>query len=127
MPKFAGEVLIDHAALERFTKSPSGPVGEYLANLGRQVYTVARNLAPVSPRGSHGRPPGYLKTQIAWELLLGSDGLFVSVTSPATTGDGRRAPYGAFQNVPNLRGRGGHHIRTTPHLEPALRYILESL
>lgn len=127
MPKFAGEVLIDHAALERFLTTPTGPVGEYLADKGRQVYTVARNMAPISPRGSHGRGPGYLRTQIAWELLLGADGLFVSVTSPARTNDNRRAPYGAYQNVPDLRGRGGHRIRTTPHLEPALRYVFETL
>lgn len=124
MPKFAGEVTINQSELDRFLRDPAGPVGDHLSRLGRQVYTVARNMAPISPHGSHGRPPGFLKTRIDWRLELAADGLSVVVTSPATTGDGRNAPYGSYQNIPNLTVNG-HRIKTTPHLEPALRYVMD--
>lgn len=123
MPKFAGVVEIDERAVDKLLNAPAGPTGKFLSRLGLQVYSVARNMAPVSPKGSHGRPPGYLKTHIEWELHSGAEGLYVTVVSPATTGDRRDFAYGAAQNVENLRGAHGGRIRTTPHLEPALRYV----
>lgn len=121
------DVTLDEAAIERLLTSPAGPVGEYLATLGRRVTAVAKNLAPISPKGSHGRPPGYLKINIGWEIGRDGSGLYVDIASPARTGDGRDFPYGLAQNLENLRGRGGHHIRTTPHLVPALESVLGSL
>lgn len=121
------DVTLDDDAIDRLLTSPAGPVGEYLSTLGLRVYTVARNLAPISPAGSHGRPPGHLKTEIYWELQRDTLGLYVDIGSPARTGDGRNAPYGLFQSIPDLRGPHGGRIKTTPHLQPALESVLGSL
>lgn len=127
MVTYTRDVTLDDDAIEKLLTSPAGPVGEYLATLGRRVTAVARNLAPVSPRGSHGRPPGYLKTQIGWQLGHDAQGLYVDVMSPARTGDGRDFPYGLAQSLEELRGAHGGRIKTTPHLQPALRLIIEAL
>ena len=127
MPRFTADVILDDREIDRLLNSPAGPVAEYLSTLGRRVHAVARNLAPISPHGSHGRAPGYLKIRIDWELKHDARGPYVDISSPARTGDGRDFAYGAAQNVENLRGAHGGRIRTTPHLVPALHYVLESL
>jgi hypothetical protein len=121
------DVIIDDEAIAIFLTSPAGPVGDLLSDLGRKIYTVARNMAPISPKGSHGRAPGWLKTRIDWELRTDDGDLYVVVTSPALTNDGREAPYGKFQNIEDLHGAGGHKIRTTPHLLPAFHYVMDGL
>lgn len=118
-----GDVRVDEAAI-RDLAGPAGPVARYLAGGAQTVTQEAKRLAPVSPRGSHGRRSGYLRSQIGWVIGADDRGLYVDVASPARTGDGRDAPYGLFQNIPNLMGRAHngrrYPITTTPHLAPAL-------
>lgn len=121
------EFRVDEAAIRRLLESPAGPVGDYLAGIGRRVYTEARRIAPVSPHGSHGRQPGYLQSRIKWALGRDSRGLYAEVASMARTSDGRGFPYGHAQELETLHGRGGHRIKTTPHLVPALESIIGSL
>jgi hypothetical protein len=118
-----GDVRLDEAAI-RDLASPAGEVARYLARGAQIVTQSAKRRAPVSPSGSHGRRSGYLRSDIGWVIGHDGDGLYVDVASPARTGDGRDAPYGLFQNIPNLRGRARngsrYPIKTTPHLVPAL-------
>lgn len=123
----AGDVRIDARALEVFLTSPTGPVGEWLAKQGARGSRIAKGYAPVSPHGSHGRAPGHLKSVITWHLGRDSHGLHVDITSPARTNDRRKAPYGLFMSLHVLRGAHGGLIRTTPHLQPALRDLVASL
>ena len=122
-----GDVTIDERALEEFLTSPAGPVGRYLATIAQRVTQSSKRMAPVSPHGSHGRESGHLRSVIGWQIGRDGRGLYADIGSPARTADGRNAPYGLFQNIPNLRGAHGHAIRTTPHLVPALREIIGSL
>lgn len=121
------DVNVDEAALQRFLSGPAGPVGRVLAQLGQRGTQIAKRRAPVSPHGSHGRGSGYLRSQIGWSMHRDARGLYVDISSPARTGDGRNAPYGLFQSLSNLRGAHGGRIKTTPHLQPALRELIESL
>lgn len=123
----ADDVVLDERALQQFLTSPAGPVGQLLATLGARVAQSAKRHAPVSPHGSHGRGSGYLRSRIGWEVKRDRRGLHVDITSPARTGDGRDFPYGYAQSLEVLHGRGGHRIKTTPHLQPALREIVSQL
>jgi hypothetical protein len=118
-----GRVDVNEAAI-RDLASPAGPVARYLARGAQTVTQGAKRRAPVSPRGSHGRRSGYLRSEIGWVIERDSEGLYVAVASPAQTNDKRAAPYGLFQNIPTLYGRARngkrYRIRTTPHLVPAL-------
>lgn len=118
-----GEVRVDESAI-RDLASPAGAVARYLATGAQQVTQEAKRLAPVSPHGSGGRPSGFLRSQIGWAIGHDAQGLYVDIASPALTAGPRKAPYGLFQNIPQLQGRtrGGRRypIRTTPHLVPAL-------
>lgn len=125
------------------THGTTGPVGRKLARIGEIVTQGAKRRAPVSPHGSGGRPSGYLRSKISWELSRDPIGLYVDIASPARTVHG--APYGLFVEVgtrphvirpkrPNgwLRWVGSdgrvhfakvvHHPGTSaqPHLRPAL-------
>lgn len=119
-----GAVRVDEAAIEALVRSPAGALGVYMVRGAQAVTQGAKRRSPVSPHGSGGRSSGWLRSQIGW--LLGIDGgeLYVDVASPATTNDGRAAPYGYFQSLPNLVGRARngkrYPIKTTPHLQPAL-------
>jgi hypothetical protein len=125
------------------THGEAGAVGRIMARKGEIVTQGAKRRAPVSPRGSGGRPSGYLRSKIAWELGHDALGVYVDVASPARTVDGQ--PYGLFVEVgtrphvirpknPNgmLKWTGPdgavhfakqvHHpgTRAQPHLRPAL-------
>lgn len=119
----SGRVDVDERAI-RDLATPAGPVARYLARGAQRVTQGAKRRAPVSPRGSHGRRSGYLRSEIGWLIGTDSDGLYVVVASPAQTNDKRAAPYGLFQNLPTLYGRARngrrYRITTTPHLIPAL-------
>jgi len=119
-----GDVRIDEGALRALVASPAGPVGRYMARGGEIVAQGAKRRAPVSPAGSGGRRSGHLRSQIGWILDVDFEGIYVDIGSPATTNDGRNAPYGLFQSLPVLMGRTPagrrYRIKTTPHLQPAL-------
>jgi hypothetical protein len=133
-------LVFDEAAMAELLYGPDGPVARMLETKGEIVAQGAKRRAPVSPAGSHGRPSGYLRSQIYWKLGADTVSLYVDVFSPATTPDGR--PYGLFVEVGtrphiirshgpyplrNARtgqvfGRIVHHPGTPaqPHLRPAL-------
>ncbi|MER7131254.1 HK97 gp10 family phage protein [Streptosporangium saharense] len=136
-------VDFDEAELQQLLHGPDGPVARHLARCGEIVTQGAKRRAPVSSRGSGGRPSGYLRSKIGWQLGRDAIGLYVEVASPARTPQGE--PYGLFVEVgtrphvirpknPNgwLRWAGSdgkvhlakvvHHpgTRAQPHLRPAL-------
>lgn len=121
------DVVVDEAAVLAFVSSPTGPVGQLLATIATRVTQSAKRHAPVSPHGSHGQPPGMLRSAIGWELGRDARGLYADISSPVLTSDGRNAPYGYFQSLRELRGAHGGRIRTTPHLQPALIEVIRSL
>jgi hypothetical protein len=118
-----GSYRVDERAL-RDLGSPSGAVARYLARGAQAVTKGAKRRAPTSPHGSGGRRSGYLRSQIGWVPGDDGDGPYVVIASPALTSDRRQAPYGLFQNLPDLYGRTRrgrrYPIKTTPHLVPAL-------
>lgn len=89
-------------------KSYQGPVGLHIAKLARQVNRTAKRYANVSPAGDieAGRPPGYMRSRIRWDMGRDLIGVYADISSPARTArDG--APYGLFMEV----GTRPHVIR----------------
>ena len=133
-------VSLNSPAIRELLEGEDGPVARHLATRAQRITKTAKRLAPVSPHGSHGRPSGYLRSHIGWELGRDAEGLYADIYTAATTPDG--APYGYFQEVGtrphiirshgnyplrNRRtgqvfGRVVHHPGTAaqPHLRPAL-------
>ena len=140
-----GWIQWDDAELDRLLNSEEGPVGRDLSRRGAVGAQAAKTLCPVSPRGSHGRPSGYARSKIGWELGRDREGLYVDVKNPATTPDGK--PYGLFIEVGTqahdivshgdypLRNRQtgqvfGRKVRhpgtqAQPHLRPALDVMMQ--
>lgn len=85
-------VVWNRAELARLLDSQSGPVGRDLAIKGEKVANEQRRLAAVSPDGSHGRPPGYMRDHIHSELGRDAVGLHVDIGTDATTPDGHAYP-----------------------------------
>lgn len=102
----------DEAAMSALLESENGPVGRLLQRVGERVAQGAKRRAPVSADGSYGRPSGYLRSQIGWEVLTDGSVLLVRIATPAETPDGR--PYGLFQEV------GTSKMQAQPHLRPAV-------
>jgi hypothetical protein len=117
----------------------SSAVHRMLGRAGEIVAQGAKRRAPTSPDGSNGRPSGYGRSQIGWELREDGQGPYVDVTSPATTPDG--VPYMLIQELGSVAhpidshgdyplrdkhgtvfGRHVEHPGTQPqpHLRPAL-------
>ncbi|PZG17803.1 hypothetical protein C1I95_14735 [Micromonospora craterilacus] len=87
-------VIWNHAEEERLLHSPTGPVGRDMARKGELVAAEQRRTCPVSEDGSHGRPPGYMRSRIQSELHRDELGLYVDVGTDAHTPDGK--PYPIF-------------------------------
>lgn len=107
-------VEIDEAAIARFCREDSGVLHD-LQGRAERVTQEAKRLAPVSADGSNGRPSGYLRSEIQYELGQDSEGAYADVSSPATTPTGE--PYGLFQEV------GTSKMGAQPHLRPALDVV----
>jgi hypothetical protein len=92
----------------RVLKSETGPVGLHMAKLGRRATRTAKRYANVSPDGDieAGRPPGYMRSKIRWDMGRDAVGLYVDISSPARTARDN-APYGLFLEV----GTRAHIIR----------------
>jgi hypothetical protein len=100
------QLVFDETAMAELLHGPAGPVARMLERKGEVVTQGAKRRAPVSPDGSHGRPSGYMRSNIHWKLGADSLGIYVDVISPASTPDG--APYGLFVEV----GTAPHVIRS---------------
>lgn len=107
-----GRIVWDEAALHELLSSVEGPVGRLLVKDAELVTQEAKRLAPVSPHGSNGRPSGYLRSAIGYQVGVDDEGLYADISSPALSTDG--APYGLFQEV------GTSKMAAQPHLRPAL-------
>ncbi|SFK92630.1 hypothetical protein SAMN05216275_14165 [Streptosporangium canum] len=99
------DIHFNEAELDRLLRGPDGPVARKMARYGEIVTQGAKRRAPVSPRGSGGRPSGYLRSKIGWQLGRDTIGLYVDIASPARTPQGE--PYGLFMEV----GTRAHIIR----------------
>lgn len=105
-------ISFDEAAMTALLESEQGPVGRLLQRVGEVVAQGAKRRAPVSADGSNGRPSGYLRNEIGWEIMSDGGALLVRVATPATTPDGH--PYGLFQEI------GTSKMEAQPHLRPAV-------
>jgi len=108
-------IVWDEAALRELLVSGSGPIAQDLQQKAEKVTQEAKRLAPVSPHGSHGRPSGYLRSQINWTTGTDGQGIYYDIHTPATSTTG--APYGLFNEV------GTSKMAAQPHLRPALDVI----
>lgn len=134
-----GRIEWDSGELNRLLRSTSGPVARYLARVGEVVTQGAKRRSPVSPDGSHGRPSGYGRSKIGWQIEEDSEGLYVDVISPAETSTGypymlgvevgtaahtitSHGPYPLKDKKGNVFGRSVRHPGTDPqpYLRPAL-------
>jgi hypothetical protein len=100
------DLIFDETALAELLHGPAGPIAREMERRGEIVTQGAKRRAPVSPAGSNGRPSGYLRSNIYWNLGVDEVGVYVDVVSPAETPDG--APYGLFVEV----GTQPHVIRS---------------
>lgn len=101
-----GRIVWNDRELNRLLRSESGPVARYLARAGEVGAQGAKRRAPVSPDGSHGRPSGYMRSHIGWQIGSDSEGLYVDIVSPAESPEGY--PYGLGVEV----GTVAHTIRS---------------
>jgi hypothetical protein len=77
------KVVVDQAALDALKSTKSSPIGKYLYKKAKQVERIDRAAAPVSSSGSHGRPPGYLRSKIGTYLSQDAGGPYADVVSRA--------------------------------------------
>jgi hypothetical protein len=101
-----GRIQWNSRELDRLLRSPDGPVGRHMARVGEIATQGAKRRAPVSPDGSNGRPSGYMRSAIGWDIGTDGESIYVDVISPATTPDGY--PYGLGVEV----GTAPHVIRS---------------
>lgn len=89
-------------------RSFEGPVGRHVATLARRVHRGAVRRANVSPAGDleAGRPAGYMRSRIRWDMGHDVIGVYADISSPARTARDN-APYGLFMEV----GTRAHVIR----------------
>ncbi|MEU7978247.1 hypothetical protein AB0B63_06915 [Micromonospora sp. NPDC049081] len=106
-------VVWNRAELQRLLASESGPVGRDLAIKGERVANEQKRLAPVSPDGSHGRPPGYMRDRVSSSLGRDERGLHVDIGTDATTPDGHPYPLDVeFPTRPHvIRSHGNYPLR----------------
>ena len=95
--------------------SDHGDVARYLLNVGEKVTREAKRLAPVSKKGSNGRPSGWLRSHIGHNIGSDAEGVYVDIYSAAKSP--QDDPYGLFQEV------GTYKMKAQPHLRPALDVI----
>jgi hypothetical protein len=81
--KVTVRVVVDQAALDALIKTKTSPVGKFVYKKAKVVERADKAAAPVSPHGSHGRPPGYLRSKIGTYLSQDADGPYADVVSRA--------------------------------------------
>lgn len=131
------ELVFDDVAMAELLHTPTGPVGRDLETKGAIVNRGAKRRAAVSPDGSNGRPPGYMRSKIYWQLGVDAISVYVDIISPALSK--KDAPYGLFVEVGTRPHEIRRHIyingvstlRLTNHpgtdAQPYLRPALEDL
>ena len=104
----ASPILWNIGELERILEGPDGPVGLYLADIGRKV----ANQAKVNASGRPGPnvPTGRLRSSIVWGLGYDVAGLFVDI--------GTNVYYGEYLETGKLPNGA-----RCPFLEPALYQV----
>lgn len=111
-----GRIEWNESALRELFDSPAGPVAIWGDAKAEVITQEAKRLAPVSPRGSNGRPSGYMRSQIGWQRGIDAVGVYWDIFSPALSPEG--APYGLFVET------GTSKMEAQPYLRPAL-FILK--
>lgn len=93
-------IVWNEAELWRVLRSETGPVGLHIAKLARRCTRTAKRYANVSPDGDikAGRPPGYMRSKIRWDMGRDVIGVYADISSPARTARDN-APYGLFMEV----------------------------
>lgn len=94
-PRWATTVVIHDDEREKIKNDPAAKL---LLSQARIVANNARALAPVSRKGSHGRKPGYLRSNIVAYVGKDSQGLYSGVATRARAKGKGRAYYGRIQN-----------------------------
>jgi hypothetical protein len=97
-------VVIRKAAMEELAQSRD--VEHALVDRANQTQARAKENAPVSAQGSHGRNSGYLRGNIRIKYARDSKGVYSDVVSTARTPKG--FPYGRLQE------------QRHPYLKPAI-------
>jgi hypothetical protein len=133
----------NEAEFRRLVRGVNGPAYRAVAAAAAAVEKVAKARCPVSPDGSHDRPPGYLRDSIGFDLSEDSRGVYADVGASAMTPDGYSYGLGvelgtkphiiiSFGDYP-LRDRYGNVFgqivrhpgtRAQPFLRPALDQVL---
>jgi len=101
-PKWAVSVTVNQAELDALLRRRQSPTGRLLLSQARRALAAIRPLAPVSTKGSHGRKPGYLRSNIVAYLGEDTSGLYADVVTRARAKGSTRSYYGRIQNQ---RGR----------------------
>ena len=97
--KTSVRVVLDLDALNALKETKSSPVGKYLYKRAKEAERKNKAAAPVSSRGTHGRPPGYLRSKIGTYLSQDSGGPYADVVSRARSkaSKSKRAIIGPLQ------------------------------
>jgi hypothetical protein len=100
--------------IDRLLHEQGGPVGRDLDARAQRVEAAQKQAAPVSPEGSHGRPPGYMRDSISRRPGRDEQGQFVDVGPTATTPDGHPYPLDVeFGTKPHvIRSKGDYPLRS---------------
>lgn len=97
--KTSVRVVLDLDALNALKETKNSPVGKYLYKRAMGAKRENQAAAPVSSKGSHGRPPGYLRSRIGVYLSQDANGPYADVVSRARSkaAKGKRAIIGPLQ------------------------------
>jgi hypothetical protein len=93
------KVVVDQAALDALKATKNSPVGKFVYKNAKRVERADKAAAPVSAKGNHGRPPGYLRSRIGTFLSQDSEGPYADVTTRAKSkaAQGKTAIIGPLQ------------------------------
>jgi len=97
--KTSVRVVLDLDALNDLKATKNSPVGKYVYKRAMGAKRENQAAAPVSRAGSHGRPPGYLRSRIGVFLSQDAHGPYADVVSRARSkaAKGRVAIIGPLQ------------------------------
>jgi hypothetical protein len=122
-------VDMNQSAIDAMVSDWSSPVGLYIERLATEVQQVAKDMAPVSPRGSKYAPPGYLRSRVHLAHQHRPDGtVFGMVGVPLSKGSRYPLPFvdnprGATRNANKAGGR----TRRYGYRRAADRFLLDAL